>query len=103
VPAELRKEPASATVARISLKRGSWTVLWHSIMHQYLDEAETKAVEAGVAALAATATAAARFARVSLELIRGTADTPVELVTWPGGARRRLGTAPPHGIPVTWF
>jgi hypothetical protein len=102
VPAELREEPASATVAGIRPEPGCWTVLWHSIMHQYLDAEQTAAVEAGVAALAAAATGAARFAHVTLELIKGTADTPVELVTWPGGVRRRLGTAPPHGIPVTW-
>ncbi len=102
IPAELRAEPASATVARAGLEPGCWTVLWHSIMHQYLDAEQAVAVDAGVAALAAAATAKARFAHVSLEFIKGTADTPVELVTWPGGASRRLGTAPPHGIPVTW-
>lgn len=102
VPAELREEPASATVAGVSLEPGCWTVLWHSIMHQYLDAGQVAAVEAGVAALAATAAGTARFAHVSFEPIRSTAGTPVELVTWPGGVRRRLGTAPPHGIPVTW-
>jgi len=24
------------------------------------------------------------------------------LTTWPGGQRRVLGVAPPHGVPVTW-
>jgi hypothetical protein len=102
IPAELRQEPASATVAGVSLEPGCWTVLWHSIMRQYLDAEQIAAIEAGVAALAAAATGTARFAHVSFEMTKGTADTPVELVTWPGGARRSLGTAPPHGIPVTW-
>ncbi|HEX9032364.1 MAG TPA: DUF2332 domain-containing protein, partial [Streptosporangiaceae bacterium] len=102
LPADLRAEPASATLARTSLRPGTWTVLWHSIMHQYLDESQQQAVAAGVAALGAAATPQARFAHVSLELVRGTPDTPVELVTWPGEQRRVLGTAPPHGLPVTW-
>ena len=30
------------------------------------------------------------------------ADYPVRMRTWPGGEERLLGTARPHGIPVTW-
>jgi len=71
-------------------------------MHQYLDSGQAREVADGVAALGAAATGPARFAHVTLELVRDIADTPVELTTWPGGRRRRLGTAPPHGIPVTW-
>jgi hypothetical protein len=102
IPAELRTEPASETIARISLEPGTWTVLWHSIMYQYLSAEQEEAIETGIKSLAARATGSARFAHVSLELVRGTTDTPVEVVTWPGGIGRRLGTAPPHGIPVTW-
>ncbi len=102
IPADLRAESASATIARTRLEPGTWTVLWHSIMHQYLDSGQAREVADGVAALGAAATGSARFAHVTLELVRDTADTPVELTTWPGGRRRRLGTAPPHGIPVTW-
>ncbi len=102
IPADLRQEPASATIARIKPEPGTWTVLWHSIMQQYLDPEQIAEVTAGVAALGAAATESARFAHVTLELIRGTPDTPIEVTTWPGGVQRRLGTAPPHGIPVTW-
>lgn len=102
VPAQLRAEPASATIAGLELRPGTWTVLWHSIMRQYLESSEADAIAAGLPALGATATGSARFAHVSLELVKGSRDTPVELVTWPGGVRRVLGTAPPHGIPVTW-
>jgi hypothetical protein len=102
VTADLRMEPASSTIAQVGLVPGTWTVLWHSIMYQYLDDSEAAAVAAGVAALGAAATQDAGFAHVSLELVKGTRDTPVELVTWPGGERRVLGTAPPHGLPVTW-
>lgn len=102
IPADLRQESASATVARLRLEPGTWTVLWHSIMQQYLDRNEVRELADDVAALGATATDSARFAHISLELTRGTPDTPIELTTWPGGVCRRLGTAPPHGIPVTW-
>lgn len=102
VPAELRAEPASATMARIRLEPGTWTVLWHSIMYQYLDDAEAAAIEQGAETLGAAATERARFAHVSLELTRRGADTPVGVVTWPGGVSRELGTALPHGTPVTW-
>jgi hypothetical protein len=102
IPADLRQETAPATIARIKPEPATWTVLWHSIMQQYLDPEQIAEVNAGVAALGAAATESARFAHVTLELIRGTPDTPVEVTTWPGGVQRRLGTAPPHGIPVTW-
>ena len=77
-------------------------MLWHSIMQQYLDSEQVRELAERVAAIGAAATDSARFAHISLELTKGTPDTPVELTTWPGGVRRRLGTAPPHGIPVTW-
>ncbi|HET7012743.1 MAG TPA: DUF2332 domain-containing protein [Streptosporangiaceae bacterium] len=103
VPAELRQESAAETIARTSLEEGTWTVLWHSIMWQYLSIAQQIELNEAIEALGASATPRARFAHVYLELIRATADTPVELVTWPGEHRRQLGTAPPHGVPVTWI
>jgi hypothetical protein len=102
IPVDLRQQPASATLASLRLEPGTWTVLWHSIMQQYLDRDEVRELADDVAALGAAATDSARFAHISFELTRGTPDTPVELTTWPGGVCRRLGTAPPHGIPVTW-
>lgn len=102
VPADLRREPALATIARLRPEPGSWTVLWHSIMQQYLDHEQMRQLAEGVAAIGAAATDSARFAHVTLELIKGTSDTPIELTTWPKAERRLLGTAPAHGIPVTW-
>jgi hypothetical protein len=102
VPAALRAEPASVTIGKMSLEPGTWTVLWHSIMQQYMDESEVAALDAGVSALGEAATESAPFAHISLELVRGSPNTPVEVVTWPGGQHRRLGWASPHGVPVTW-
>jgi hypothetical protein len=102
VPADLRKEPASRTISRLSLEPGTWTVLWHSIMWQYLSADEAAALAAGVASLGAAANGSARFSYLTFEPVRGGAGPPAELTTWPGGQRRRLGTAPAHGVPVTW-
>jgi hypothetical protein len=102
IPAEVRKESASETIARLRLESGAWTVLWHSIFQQYLDAGQLRELTDGVARLGATATDSARFAHVTLELAKPGPDTPVEVTTWPSGHSRMLGTALPHGIPVTW-
>jgi hypothetical protein len=102
VPADVRRESATATLARTQLAEGSWTVLWHSIFRQYLDATQRAELEAGVTALGAAATESARFAYLYLEQSSRAGGCPVTLTTWPGGRRRVLGLAPPHGLPVTW-
>jgi hypothetical protein len=94
----------SDTLQRIALADGSWTVLWHSIVRQYLDEAQREALAEGIAGLGAAATAQARFAWLSLEPHQRTSNGQclVTLTTWPGGVPRVLGSAPPHGTPVVW-
>lgn len=101
VPAELRAESASATLARTHLAPGTWTVLWHSIFRQYLSDFQRAELADGVGALAATATGSARFAYLYLEQSRA-GGCPVTLTTWPPGERRVLGSAPAHGLPVRW-
>jgi hypothetical protein len=101
VPAELRAESASATLARLKLLPGTWTVVWHSIFRQYLSDVQRAELADGVADLGATATDAARFAYVYLEQSRS-GGCPVTLTTWPGGHARVLGSAPAHGLPVRW-
>ncbi|HXW46682.1 MAG TPA: DUF2332 family protein [Streptosporangiaceae bacterium] len=101
VPADLRAESATDTVARTELADGTWTVLWHSIFRQYLDQDQRSELADGVARLAAAATRQARFAYLYLEQTRS-GGCPVTLTTWPGGQRMVLGSASPHGIPVDW-
>ncbi len=101
VPAELRTESASDTIARTETAAGTWTVLWHSIFRQYLNEVQRTELTDGVAALGAAATPNARFAHLYLEQSRA-GGCPVTLTTWPGGHRRILGSAPAHGLPVRW-
>jgi hypothetical protein len=101
VPAELRAESAPATLARTRLEHGTWTVLWHSIFRQYLDDAERAELGTRVAELGASATPQTRFAYVYLEPSRA-GGCRVTLTTWPGELRRVLGSAPAHGLPVHW-
>jgi hypothetical protein len=101
LPAELRAEAASVTLERTQLVSGAWTVLWHSIFRQYLDERQRVELADGVAALGAVATTDAPFAYVYLEQSRA-GGCPVTLTTWPGGRQRVLGSAPAHGLPVRW-
>jgi len=104
-PADLRREDAIRAVRELTLRDGTWTVLWHSVFRQYLDDASYAELTAAIDALAQAATPSARFAHLMLEPEpTSTADTfPVVLTTWPGGERRVLGTAPAHGLPVTWL
>jgi len=101
VPADLRSESATTTVERTRLATGTWTVLWHSIFRQYLNPDQRVELADGVGRLAAGATSQARFAYLYLEQSRA-GGCPVTLTTWPGGHREVLGTASPHGIPVSW-
>ncbi len=106
VPAPLHLSNAVETVAGLSVVTGALTVLWHSIMWQYLSADDQAAVKAGIEALGAKARADAPFAHLMLEPQRRTPDSPVEFAVrarfWPGGDDTLLGTCSPHGPPVTW-
>ena len=106
VPATVRAERARDTVAALRLVPGTVTVLWHSVMWQYVAADERAEITAGLDALGAGATAAGPLARLSLEPRgRGTAagvEFVVRLRTWPGQATELLGNAHPHGATVVW-
>ncbi len=102
----MRATGAGDFVDGIELASGAWTVLWHSIMWQYLPADEQARVTARVEELGAAADEGAPFAHLFLEPTRreagGRHEFLVVLTTWPGGDRRVLGKAAPHGLPVTW-
>lgn len=104
VPADLRQGDAVEAVRRLTLADGAWTVLWHSVFRQYLTHDHYDKLTSAIDTLGQSATPTARFAHVMLEPERSSAPDafPVVLTTWPGGERRVLGTAPAHGLPVTW-
>lgn len=107
VPAELVTASAGEYVATLDVRPGRCTVLWHSVMWQYLDASEQAAVQAETDRIAAHASDAAPFALLALEPRRraGRSGHPftVTLRIWPGGQERVLGEAAPHGPPVTWW
>jgi hypothetical protein len=106
VPVSVLAQRASATVEELTLRPGYVTVLWHSVMWQYVERAERAAVEAGLQRLGEQASPRQPLARIALEPARRTTRHVIEfLVTmrvWPGGTERILGSAHPHGLPVTW-
>jgi hypothetical protein len=106
VPAPVLRQSARDFVGDLQLAPGTTTVVWHSIMWQYLDDQERSDVEGRLEHLGESADADARLAHLALEPRRRTPSSDQEvLVTlrmWPGGEERILGSASAHGIPATW-
>jgi hypothetical protein len=110
-PPDVRRQGAADFVGGIELGNRRTTVLWHSVMWhsvmwQYLPASEQEQVSTMVEHLGERATVRDRFAHLFLEPTRRVAEGKHEflvvLTTWPGGERRILGRAAPHGVPVTW-
>jgi hypothetical protein len=104
VPAVVERMGAADFVATLAPRTGTWLDVWHSVMWQYVPAEEQRLVAERLAALAHRATADAPVAHAAFEPV-DPASGPfrVTLRTWPeGGVVRVLGTAAPHGIPVTW-
>jgi hypothetical protein len=75
-------------------------------MWQYLGADEKRSALERIGDLGAAASGSRRFAHLSLEQQRRAPEADREflvvLQTWPGGERRVLGTAAPHGVPAVW-
>jgi hypothetical protein len=106
VSAEVRPEDAMTFVDQLDLVNNTTTVLWHSVTWQYLSRDDRAAITERLAVVGASASGRRRFAHLFMEPWRRTPTDEHEflvmLTTWPGGERRVLGTAAPHGVPVTW-
>ncbi len=115
VPVPVRRESAPATVAGLDPVPGVVTVVWHSVMTQYLPADVRAALEDAFHALGARATADAPVARLSFEATPRTAPPGVEfaltLRRWPADpagdsaadpAPLHLASGHPHGDWVTW-
>ncbi len=106
-PVPVERADAATYVERLEVVPGTLTVLWHSVMWQYVARDQQERVTARLAALGATATPEAPLAHLFAEPIR---RTPAEehrfwvcAEVWPGaGERAFLGRMSPHGVPVTW-
>jgi hypothetical protein len=105
-PVPVRRAGAAEAVDALELAPGTLTVLWHSVMWQYLDADEQEQVRARLEVLGGLATAASPFAHLSLEPVRRTPDGEHEFLvvldSRPGGGRRVLATSRGHGIPTRW-
>ena len=106
VPARVERRAARDAVAGLRLTEGTLTVLWHSVVWQYLSAGEQAAVGYGIDTLTAQADARSPFAHLMFEPQRRTPGDPVAFLlrvrTWPGGADRILAECGPHGPPVIW-
>ncbi len=100
LPVSIDTEGAAAWVKRVLSDRspGQATVLYHSIVMQYLSESEQVAFRQHVSAAGKEATDDAPLIWLRMEPAGKWAD--VRLTTWPGGFERHLARAGYHGSPV---
>lgn len=104
VPVEVRRQGAADFLSELDLVEGTTTVVWHSVVWQYLPAAERAAVSQRLEALGAGATPSRRLAHVAVEPVRRDPEPvfEVRLRFWPDGTSRLLGTTVPHGVPTRW-
>ncbi|HEX9968383.1 MAG TPA: DUF2332 family protein [Solirubrobacterales bacterium] len=100
VPIEVERENAAAWLERELTERApaQATVVFHSLVSQYLDDQEAAAFHNLLRDAASRATADAPLAWLRMEPAGDW--TEVRLSTWPGGESRVLARAGYHGSPV---
>ena len=106
VPASVHRRTAAEAITEIRLSPGTLTVVWHSVIWQYLSDNERSAVGYGIAALGAQASPHSPFAHLTMEPQRRAPGSPHEFLlrscSWPDGRDVILAICAPHGPPVTW-
>ena len=107
-PATVEALPASAFLQRelAAPVPGAVTVVWHSVVRQYLQRDERAEVERLIAEAGERATTDAPLVHLSLEPEKKAASTfrfLVESTSWPGGRPQLLAECLGHGPPVTWL
>jgi hypothetical protein len=105
VPVELERADAAAWVERElqQTRTGVVTVVWHSIVWQYLDDASRARIVAALEDAGSRTTIDAPLAWLRLEPWgEGLADPRLLLRLWPGGDDELLARAGFHQQPVTW-
>ena len=81
---------------------GVATVVYHSIVWQYLGDATQRRARAAIEQAGERATVDAPLAWLAFEFDPEARAHALTLTQWPGGARRRLATAHPHGADADW-
>jgi hypothetical protein len=84
-------------------RRGCATVLYHSVMWQYLPEPTRNGLRGLIEATGSHATREAPLAWLAFEPPGSDAQMLLTLTLWPGGQRRVLAEAHPHGKWVRWL
>lgn len=82
--------------------RGVATVVFHSVVEEYLPADVRARFHDAVAGAGRRASAAAPLAWLRLEPAGPLRRHALALTTWPGGAERMLATCAAHGSDVTW-
>jgi len=100
VPVAIERETAAAWTERMLADpaSGRATVLYHSIVSQYLSDEERETFFGHIRAAGERASADSPLAWLRMEPVDDRAD--LELTTWPGGKTRRLARVGYHGSPV---
>ena len=104
---QVRVEAADALTwaqdALATQRSGCATVIYHSVMWQYLPEPTRNGLRGLIEATGSHATRAAPLAWLAFEPPAADAHMLLTLTLWPGGERRVLAEAHPHGQWVRWI
>jgi hypothetical protein len=84
-------------------RAGCATVLYHSVMWQYMPEPTRNGLRGLIEATGSHATRRAPLAWLAFEPPDNDARMLLTLTLWPGGERRTLAEAHPHGQWVQWL
>ena len=105
-PVPVERADAASYVDRLGLADGHLTVVWHSVMWQYVPAEQQERVTARLATLGSTAGQEAPLVHLFAEPTRRTPEERhrfwVVAEAWPGAERQFLAQLAPHGLPVTW-
>jgi hypothetical protein len=104
---DVRRQSAADFVDELTIAAGTVTVLWHSVMWQYVPRDQQDRITARLAELGASTVPDSPLVHLYAEPVRRTPGARHEFLVcaheWPGhGERRVLGTMAPHGLPVSW-
>ena len=105
-PVPVQRATASQFLSeQLQPRPGTATVVWHSVVRQYLGPDERERMRRLVEGAGQSATAEAPIARLALEpdSAAGVGGFALSLTTWPDGEHRVLADCHGHGPPVLWL